>query len=89
MALSTDTSHAPATRFYPGGLREVFDLAVPVVLTQLSATTMGVVDSAMVGRLGATQLASVGFGAIAGLETQRENNRKGWRLDTTLSCSRV
>ena len=64
MALSPDTSHAPATRFHPGGLREVFDLAIPVVLTQLSATTMGVVDSAMVGRLGATQLASVGFGAI-------------------------
>ena len=47
-----------------GGLREVLHLAHPVVLTQLSTTAMGVVDSAMVGRLGATQLAAVGFGAI-------------------------
>ena len=64
MALSTDTTRAPATRFHPGGLREVLNLAIPIVLTQLSATAMGVVDSAMVGRLGATQLAAVGFGAI-------------------------
>jgi MATE family multidrug resistance protein len=47
-----------------GGLREVVHLAYPVVLTQLSTTAMGVVDSAMVGRLGATELAAVGFGAI-------------------------
>jgi MATE family multidrug resistance protein len=45
-------------------VREVFALAYPVVLTQLSATTMGVVDSAMVGRLGATELAAVGFGGV-------------------------
>ncbi len=48
----------------PGGFREVVTLAYPVVLTQISATLMGVVDSAMVGRLGATQLAAVGFGSI-------------------------
>lgn len=47
-----------------GGLREVWLLAYPVILTQLSMTTMGVVDSAMVGRLGATELAAVGFGGI-------------------------
>lgn len=47
-----------------GSLREVWLLAYPVVVTQLSATLMGVIDSAMVGRLGATQLAAVGFGAI-------------------------
>jgi len=47
-----------------GGVREVFALALPVVLTQLSATTMGIVDSAMVGRLGPTQLAAVGFASI-------------------------
>jgi MATE family multidrug resistance protein len=48
----------------PGGLREVSVLAYPVILTQLSMTTMGVVDSAMVGRLGATELAAVGFGGV-------------------------
>jgi len=47
-----------------GGLREVFHLAYPVVLTQMSMTVMGVVDSAMVGRLGALELAAVGFGGI-------------------------
>jgi MATE family multidrug resistance protein len=47
-----------------GGLREVFNLAAPLVLTQLSATAMGVVDSAMVGRLGPTELAAVGFASI-------------------------
>ena len=49
----------------PGGsLGEVLRLAYPVVLAQMSMTAMGVVDSAMVGRLGATPLASVGFGSI-------------------------
>jgi MATE family multidrug resistance protein len=47
-----------------GGLREVLVLAIPVVLTQLSTSLMGVVDSAMVGRLGPTELAAVGFGGI-------------------------
>ena len=47
-----------------GNMREVIALAYPVVLTQLSMTCMMIVDSAMVGRLGATQLAAVGFGGI-------------------------
>ena len=48
----------------PGNLREVVVLALPVVATQLSVTLMGVVDSIMVGRLGATELGAVGFGGI-------------------------
>jgi MATE family multidrug resistance protein len=64
MTLSTEIPPAARPQAIPGGIREVADLAYPVVLTQLSATTMGVVDSAMVGRLGATELAAVGFGAI-------------------------
>jgi MATE family multidrug resistance protein len=51
---------APST---PGGVRQVAHLAYPVILTHLSITLMGVVDSAMVGRLGATELAAVGFGS--------------------------
>jgi MATE family multidrug resistance protein len=47
-----------------GGLREVFVLAYPVILTQISITTMHVVDSAMVGSLGATELAAVGLGGV-------------------------
>ncbi len=45
-------------------MREVFTLAYPVVLTQISTPTLGVVDAAMVGRLGATELASVGFAGV-------------------------
>ncbi len=47
-----------------GSLREVGWLAYPVILSQISSTAMGVVDSAMVGRLGATELAAVGFAGI-------------------------
>jgi MATE family multidrug resistance protein len=47
-----------------GGLREVLTLAYPVILTQISITTMQVVDSAMVGSLGATELAAVGLGGV-------------------------
>ncbi len=39
-------------------------LAYPVILSQLSITAMGFVDSVMVGRLGATELAAVGFAGI-------------------------
>ena len=47
-----------------GNVREVVDLAVPVILTQMAMTAMGFIDSAMVGRLGATELAAVGFAGI-------------------------
>ena len=61
---STDSATPTHTTVPNGSVREVFYLAYPVVLTQISATTMGVVDSAMVGRLSATHLAAVGFGGI-------------------------
>jgi MATE family multidrug resistance protein len=48
----------------PGGFRELVHLSYPVVLTHISMTLMGVIDSAMVGRLGASQLAAVGFGGV-------------------------
>ena len=47
-----------------GSLREVAALALPVILTQLSRTAMGVTDSVMVGRLGPVELAGVGFAGI-------------------------
>ena len=64
MTLATKTAGHPSRDAVAGGLREVFELAYPVILTQLSRTAMGLVDSAMVGRLGAVQLAAVGFGGI-------------------------
>ena len=42
-------------------LREVAVLAVPFVLTQISFATMGLVDAAIVGRVGASELAAVGL----------------------------
>src|SRR2546422_5155140 len=48
----------------PGGVREVALLAYPAVLQTLSDTIMQVVDSAIVGRLGFTELGAVGFGGV-------------------------
>lgn len=59
----TRTSHLPPPH-ERGRLREVGLLAYPVVLSQISSTAMGVVDSAMVGRLGATELGAVGFAGV-------------------------
>lgn len=47
-----------------GGIREVASLAGPLVLTQVFITAMGVVDSAIVGRLGAAELGAVGLGGM-------------------------
>jgi len=47
-----------------GGMREVAALAAPLVLTQIMVTAMGVVDSIIVGRLGAAQLGAVGLGGM-------------------------
>jgi len=47
-----------------GGVREVALLAYPIVLTQMSETVMHVFDSIFVGRLGAAQLAALGFAGV-------------------------
>jgi len=47
-----------------GSLRELMQLGTPIVLTQLSTTLMGIVDSAFVGRLGAAELGAVAFANI-------------------------
>jgi len=61
---ATATARSRASSAANGGLREVIELAYPVILTQISIVTMQMVDSAMVGRLGAAELAAVGFGGI-------------------------
>jgi MATE family, multidrug efflux pump len=43
------------------GWREIIVLATPVVISKLSFTAMGIVDTAMVGRLGATEQGAVGI----------------------------
>lgn len=65
MLSKTETTTAmalPARR--AGGVLEVSALAYPVVLQTFSDTLMQVVDSAFVGRLGATELGAVGFAGI-------------------------
>ena len=52
------------TRRLPGSVPEVALLAYPAVLQTLSDTLMQVVDSAIVGRLGVTELGAVGFGGV-------------------------
>ena len=44
--------------------KEVFNLALPVIVSNLSRVLMSMVDVAMVGRLGAEALAATGMGAI-------------------------
>ena len=44
--------------------KELFTLAFPVILSNLSRVFMSVVDVAMVGRLGAAALAATGMGAM-------------------------
>lgn len=47
-----------------GGAGEVAWLAFPVVVQTMSETAMQLIDSAMVGRLGATELGAIGFAGI-------------------------
>ncbi len=47
-----------------GNVREVAYLAFPVVVQTISETVMQLVDSAMVGRLGATELGAIGFAGL-------------------------
>jgi len=58
------TSPTPVPLSARGGLREVSSLAWPVIVSQMSSTLMGIVDTAMVGHLGATELAAVGFAHV-------------------------
>ena len=51
-------------RRLPGSVPEVALLAAPAVLQTLSDTIMQVVDSAIVGRVGVTELGAVGFGGV-------------------------
>ncbi|MFP6655469.1 MAG: MATE family efflux transporter, partial [Myxococcota bacterium] len=55
---------ASRTRDPRGGVKELAKLAAPLVLTQILITAMGVVDAAIVGRLGAAELGAVGLGGM-------------------------
>jgi MATE family multidrug resistance protein len=46
------------------GLKEILTMAGPIVLASISITTMGVVDTAMVGHLGKNELAGVGSASL-------------------------
>src|SRR5277367_2126024 len=53
------TSPEPAA---PSELRQLLRLALPLALMQAGHSAMGAVDTAVVGRTGAVQLAGVGLG---------------------------
>ena len=44
--------------------RQIIRLSTPVMLSQLSYTAMGIIDTIMVGQVGVVALASVGLGSI-------------------------
>ena len=44
--------------------KEILNLALPVILSNISRVLMSMVDVAMVGRLGAEALAATGMGAM-------------------------
>ncbi len=64
MTASTTTPAPLLVPSHAGGIREVAHLAWPLVLAQMSQTTMHVVDSIFVGQLGAAQLGALGFAGI-------------------------
>jgi MATE family, multidrug efflux pump len=64
MSLATETSLTRAADHDSGSIRSVLVLAYPVVLSTMTTTAMNLVDTAMVGRLGATEIGAVGFGGI-------------------------
>jgi MATE family multidrug resistance protein len=47
-----------------GGLRQVAHLAYPVVLQNLSVTTLHMVDAAFLGRVGPTEMGAAGYGGL-------------------------
>lgn len=56
---------ASRRRFAPGSLREIADVAWPIVVSMLSYTAMGVTDTLFVGWVGKMELAAVGIGTTA------------------------
>jgi Na+-driven multidrug efflux pump len=58
------TTKANGENDAPSELAATIRLAVPVVLVQLGFTTMGLVDTLMVGRLSASVLAAVALGNL-------------------------
>jgi MATE family multidrug resistance protein len=63
MSVQAETFTGTAVRSR-GDVGEVALLAFPVVLQTVAETAMQLIDSAMVGRLGATELGAVGFAGI-------------------------
>lgn len=61
---SSNPPPPPPVRELDTGYRRIARLTGPVLVIQLSYTVMGVVDTAMVGRLGVVALAGVGLGNL-------------------------
>ena len=61
MEQPSEINRAGIHRYPPGSYRQVLILAYPIIVSMLSQTLMGLVDTAMVGRVGTTELAAVGL----------------------------
>ena len=57
------TLNQPGPKYRSGQTRELIHLAWPFLIAQLAVLANGVIDTAMAGRLSATDLAAVGIGA--------------------------
>ena len=60
----SDETQLDAHGYPPGGYRQLWVLAYPVIITMLSQTLMWLADTIMVGRLGTAQLGGVGIGGM-------------------------
>lgn len=63
-APATSPAGGPAVQSAYDAYKRVFDLALPVFAAMASQTVLNIVDTAMVGRLGATAIAGVGIGSF-------------------------
>jgi MATE family multidrug resistance protein len=57
--------NAPVAPRVPGELRQVVSLALPILGGQMSTALASLIDVAMIGHLGASAVAAVGFGGLA------------------------
>jgi MATE family multidrug resistance protein len=61
---SIETGFPPVSGPVKGGIKEVWQLAYPVVITMASISLMGVVDTLYMGFMGTAQQGAVGLGAV-------------------------
>src|SRR6266566_2864771 len=82
-----DSLPLPPAETRSGILKDVLALASPIVVTELGVMTMGVVDTLVVGRLGAEAIGAVGLGNILFVTVAMFGTGLLLGLDTVVSQS--